>query len=232
MPKTQVLRAARRRLTQPQEDYIKALYELRRPGQGVATSELANRLGVSGAATTEMLDRLRSLDLATHDRYRGAGLTAAGEAIALEMLRHHRLIETWLVESLGYTWDEVHEEAEHLEHVISERMEERIFAALGRPELDPHGDPIPSAAGTLKMAAQRSLLECRAGDRVEVRRVSDRDPEKLRALQKLGLSLGEVVMVEAESRWDGPIRVRSGGRRLQLPIGLAAAVFVEAAGNG
>src|SRR5438270_12363314 len=169
-------RRQREKLTQSQEDYLKALYQLREHERAVSTAELAARLGVLAASAAEMLGKLDTLGLVHHDRYRGAALSAVGEGIALEMIRHHRLIEMYLSQALGYRWDEVHEEAERLEHVISEQMEQRIYDALGRPGLDPHGDPIPTPAGELSPAAGRPLHECKAGESVRVVRVSDRDP--------------------------------------------------------
>ncbi|MGH7776651.1 MAG: metal-dependent transcriptional regulator, partial [Candidatus Dormibacterales bacterium] len=167
------------------------------------------------------------LGLAAQDPYRGAALTAAGQARAVEVVRHHRVIETYLARALGYGWDEVHEEAERLEHVISEHLEEAMFRALGRPSRDPHGDPIPSLAGEVAAASLRALHQCRRGERVRVRRVSDRDPDKLRALAGLGLLPEAAVEVAAESKWEGPVEVRVGGRRRRIPLGLARAVFVE-----
>jgi DtxR family Mn-dependent transcriptional regulator len=226
MPKT--LEPARRsKLTQAQEDYLKALYQLRQTDRTVSTSELSERLAVSPASAAEMLGKLAALGLVKHDRYRGATLTETGQAVALEMIRHHRLLEMYLSEALGYGWDEVHEEAERLEHVISERMEERIYDALGRPELDPHGDPIPSLEGTLDQPDYRTLLDVRAGETVTVRRVSDRDPDKLRALDDLGIALGASVEVRSESRYEGPIGVVVGGKRVALPIGLARVVYCQ-----
>src|SRR5215471_7369038 len=181
---------ARRRLTQAQEDYLKSLYELGGHGGSVGTSQLAAQLGVSAASATEMLGKLAAQQLVTHDRYRGATLTDAGLAVALEIIRHHRLLEMFLTRTLGYGWDEVHDEAERLEHVISERMEARIYEALGRPDVDCHGDPIPTLGGEVAPAASRSLVEARAGEKLRVGRVSDRDPGKLRRLDQLGLRLG------------------------------------------
>jgi DtxR family Mn-dependent transcriptional regulator len=217
----------RSKLTQAQEDYLKALYQLRDSDRAVATSELATRLSVSPASAAEMLGKLAALGLVKHDRYHGAVLTRTGESVALEMIRHHRLLEMYLSEALGYRWDEVHEEAERLEHVISERMEARIYDALGRPNIDPHGDPIPSLAGELEKPRYRSLLEVGRRERVTIRRVSDREPGKLRALEELGLALGEPVEVIAESVYEGPITVGVGGKRRQVPLGLARVVFVE-----
>lgn len=211
-------------LSQSQEDYLKALYQL---GGTVGTTELSERMGVSPPSAAQMLGRLSDLGLVSHDRYRGAALTAAGEGVALEMIRHHRLLEMYLAEALGYSWDEVHEEAERLEHVISERMEQRIFDALGRPRLDPHGDPIPGPAGELRPAAGRPLHECPPGARLTVVRVSDRDPGILRELARLGLTLGTEVEVLRASRYEGPVAIRAGGRRRQVALGVARAVFLK-----
>lgn len=229
MPNKQLDRLAeptRRRLSHAQEDYVKAIYHLGGAGAQVSTSQLAERLGVSAASATEMLGKLAAMDLVSHDRYRGASLTRTGEGVALEIVRHHRLLEMYLAKKLGYAWDEVHEEAELLEHVISERMEQRIFEVLGRPELDCHGDPIPTLQGRVPKAADRSLLTARVGERLHVRRVSDRDPGKLRAVDQLGLRLGAEVEVLAESVYEGPVHVRVGGRRRQVPLGIAREVFV------
>jgi DtxR family transcriptional regulator, Mn-dependent transcriptional regulator len=213
-------------LSQSQEDYVKALYQLRREDRAVTTSELAERIQVSAASATEMLGKLASFGLVDHDRYHGAALTATGEAVALEMIRHHRLLEIFLTRALGYRWDEVHEEAERLEHHISERLEERIFVSLGRPDVDPHGDPIPTREGEMPSEQHRTLAECHRGEQLEVRRVSDRDPAKLRALERLGFRLDEAVEVVKESLYDGPVVVKVGGHRRQVPLGLARAVYL------
>ncbi len=211
-------------LSQSQEDYVKALYQL---GGTVGTTELSERMGVSAPSAAQMLVRLADLGLVSHDRYRGAALTPAGEAVALEMIRHHRLLEMYLAEALGYSWDEVHEEAERLEHVISERMEQRIFDALGRPGSDPHGDPIPGPAGELPPAPGRPLRDCQPGEVLTVVRVSDRDPGILRELTRLRLVLGAEVEVLRESRYEGPLLVRIAGRRRQVALGVARAVFLK-----
>jgi DtxR family Mn-dependent transcriptional regulator len=217
----------RPRLTRSQEDYLKALYELLPPGRQVSTAELAARLGISPASVSEMVSRLSSQQLVAHDRFRGQRLTREGEEIALELIRHHRLLEMFLVKVLGYRWDEVDEEAERLEHVISERMEERIFELLGRPELDPHGDPIPAVDGTLRAASTRSLVDCPAGTVAVVSRVSDVDPKKLRALDQMGLVLGTELEVLATSEFEGPISLQAGGGRLSVPLGLAREIFID-----
>jgi DtxR family Mn-dependent transcriptional regulator len=177
-----------------------------------------------------MLGKLAALGLVSHDRYRGAMLTEAGRLVALETIRHHRLIESYLVGALGFTWDEVHEEADRLEHFISERLEGRIAEALGNPEVDPHGDPIPSLAGLVAEPHLVPLRDCRAGENVVVQRVSDRNPDKLRALDELELRPGARLEVVADSQWDGPIEIRLDQRSVQLPLGLADAVFVEPVG--
>lgn len=217
----------RGRLTRSQQDYLKAIYNLGGVTGLVNTSHLAERLGVAAPSATEMLAKLSALGLVSHDRYHGVILTEDGRAAGAEMIRHHRLIEMFLVNMLGYTWDEVHEEAERLEHVISERMEQRIYLALGRPKVDCHGDPIPTLAGEVPSTHYRSLMEARTGEHLHVRRVSDRDAGKLRALKRLGVDIGTELEVLAESEYEGPIEVRLGGRRRDVPIGVARAVFVE-----
>jgi DtxR family Mn-dependent transcriptional regulator len=217
----------RTELTTAQEDYLKALYHLGGVQRSVATSRLADRMGVSPASVTEMLGKLASLQLISYDRYHGAALTEKGEGAALEMVRHHRLVEMFLVEKLGYAWDEVHDEAERLEHVISERMEQRIFDVLGRPDLDPHGDPIPSLAGEIAATHYRRLTETQPGEQLTVRRVSDADAGKLRALEHLGLRLDVQLHVLDESEYEGPITVEVAGSQRQVPLGLAREVFVS-----
>src|SRR5690242_16674843 len=173
-----------------------------------------------------MVARLSAQGLVEHDRYRGQQLTREGRKVALELVRHHRLLEMFLVQVLGYSWDEVHEEAERLEHVISERMEERIFELLGRPEIDPHGHAIPTLGGKVRAVSTRTLVESSVGEKLVVQGVSDDDAGKLRELDRRGLRPGTRVDVVAGSEFDGPIEIRLKGRRESLPLGLARAVFV------
>jgi DtxR family Mn-dependent transcriptional regulator len=173
-----------------------------------------------------MVTRLSAQGLVEHDRYRGQQLTREGRRIALELVRHHRLLEMFLVQVLGYRWDEVHDEAERLEHVISERMEQRIFELLGRPELDPHGHAIPTVNGKVRAVSNRPLSECQPGERVVVERVSDDDAGKLRELDRRGLRPGTRLDVVEESKFEGPIEVKHKGRRESVPLGLAKAMFV------
>ncbi len=215
--------------TRAQEDYLKALYHLHGDHRPVPTRDLAQRLGISSPSVSEMVTRLTAQGLVEHDRYRGQQLTREGRKVALELVRHHRLLEMFLVQVLGYHWDEVHDEAERLEHVMSERMEQRIFELLGRPELDPHGHAIPTASGKVRSLSERPLSECHAGEKVVVQGVSDDDASRLRELERRGLLPGTRIEVVAVSAFEGPIEVRIKGRRVSVPLGLARGMFVEGA---
>ena len=217
----------RSNFTRSQQDYLKALYQLHGDQRPVPTRELAQRLGISSPSVSEMVTRLTAQGLVEHDRYRGQQLTREGRKVALELVRHHRLLEMFLVQVLSYSWDEVHEEAERLEHVISERMEQRIFELLGRPELDPHGHAIPTLSGKVRSLSDRALSGCRVGETVIVQGVSDEDPGRLRELERRGLLPGTRIEIVAESKFEGPIAVRIKGRRVSVPLGLARAMFVE-----
>ena len=218
--------ARRSTFTQSQEDYLKALYHLHGDTRPVPTRDLAQRLGISSPSVSEMVTRLTAQGLVEHDRYRGQQLTREGRKVALELVRHHRLLEMFLVQVLGYHWDEVHDEAERLEHVISERMEQRIFDLLGRPELDPHGHAIPSLAGKVRPESKRTLNESRTSEKLIVQGVSDDDPAKLRELERRGLLPGTHIEVIAASEYEGPIEIRIKGKRVSVPLGLARAMFV------
>jgi DtxR family transcriptional regulator, Mn-dependent transcriptional regulator len=216
----------REAFTRSQEDYLKSLYLLGGDAHPVPTRELAQRLGISSPSVSEMVTRLSAQGLVEHDRYRGQQLTKEGRKVALELVRHHRLLEMFLVQVLGFGWDEVHDEAERLEHVISERMEQRIFEILGQPELDPHGHAIPSLTGKVKASSHRQLSDSRVGERVTVQGVSDEDAGKLRELERRGLVPGTKLVILAASEFEGPIEVRVRGKRESVPLGLARAVFV------
>jgi DtxR family Mn-dependent transcriptional regulator len=190
------------------EDYAKAIFTLqRRSGGPVGTSALAERLGLSPASVTAMLKRMDRMGLVRYEPYRGVILTPAGEAVALEVIRHHRLLESYLADALGMPWDRVHDEAEVLEHYISEELEERIATALGDPSRDPHGDPIPDRE--LEMAAERGapLVELQPGDSATFSRVSDSDPEMLRYLAERGIRPGTVLTVTERQPFGGPLLV-------------------------
>src|SRR5438067_9227812 len=215
--------------TRTQQHYLKALYQLHGDQRPVPTGDLAQRLSISSPSVSEMVAKLSAQGLVEHDRYRGQQLTREGRKVALELVRHHRLMEMFLVQVLGYSWDEVHDEAERLEHVISERMEARIFELLGRPELDPHGHAIPSLAGKVRPVSRRNLSESKAGERLVVQGVSDEGPVKLRELERRGLVPGAPIAVVGGSEFEGPVEVRVKGRRESVPRGLARAVFVAEA---
>jgi DtxR family Mn-dependent transcriptional regulator len=220
-------RVRRSRLTQAQQDYLKALYHLEGDSRPVPTGELAQRLGISAASVSEMVVRLSDHGLVVHDRYHGQQLTEEGCGLALELVRHHRLLEMFLAQVLGYGLDEVHDEAERLEHVISERMEERIFELLGRPEVDPHGHVIPSREGDVRKISARPLSESREGEEVIVRSVSDDDSDRLRELQRRGLMPGTRLKILSGTEYESPVEARMGRRQVSVPLGLAREIFVE-----
>jgi DtxR family transcriptional regulator, Mn-dependent transcriptional regulator len=193
------------------EDYSKALYALEARGGGpVTTTALAERLGVTPGSVSAMLKRLDALHLVTHSRYRGVRLTEEGRRVALEVLRHHRLLELFLADQLGLPWDRVHDEAEVLEHVLSEDVEAAIDEKLGHPTVDPHGDPIPTADLTVDEGATASLDALSAGQRGRFVRVSDSDPEMLRFLSEQGISPGMAFEVVDRQPFEGPMFVRVG----------------------
>jgi DtxR family Mn-dependent transcriptional regulator len=184
---------------------------------------------VRAASVTGMMKRLASLKLVRHSPYRGVVLSRAGQKIALEILRHHRLLELYLAEALGYSWDKVHEEAERLEHVISEEFEEKIFEALGRPTRDPHGDPIPTKDGTVITVDHERLSDLKPGSKGVIRQVSDSDAEMLRYLGSRGLVPDTVLEVLDKAPFNGPLTVRMGRTSHILGRELAGHIWVEAA---
>jgi DtxR family Mn-dependent transcriptional regulator len=210
------------------EDYAKAIYALQhRCEGGVSTTALAERLGVTPASVSSMVKKLAERGLVEHVRYQGVRLTPSGERLALEVLRHHRLLELYLVEHLGVPRDRVHDEAEALEHVLSEDLEARIAEKLNNPTHDPHGDPIPSVELAINEGSTVSLAEMQSGDRGRFVRVSDADPEMLRYLDELGIRLGQRVRVIERQPFEGPVTVRFGQREHVLGGGLAGAVRIE-----
>ena len=216
------------------EDYAKAIYALQDrdaadPPAPVTTNALAERLAVTPGSASAMVKRLGELGLVSHVPYRGVSLTDAGRRVALEVIRHHRLLELYLVESLGVPWDRVHDEAEVLEHVLSEQLEDLIATQLGEPTRDPHGDPIPSRDLVLPETATRSLQTLEPGDRGRFVRVSDSDPEMLRYLAERGIAPGEACEVVERQPFGGPLFVRFGGAEAVHPLGgeLARAMRVE-----
>ncbi|MBA3583834.1 MAG: metal-dependent transcriptional regulator [Gemmatimonadetes bacterium] len=215
-------------ITPPVEDYLKAIYSVAHEGNAerVSTSEIAERMDVSAASATNMMQKLAEMRLADYVPYKGVALTSAGEKIALEVIRHHRLIELYLAEALGYSWDTVHDEAERLEHVISEEFEDRIDAMLGHPTTDPHGDPIPPRSGGLPTETLRLLSDVAVGESVVVQRVSDRDGAVLRRLSSLGIHPGVHVRVIDHAPRGGPVTLDLDETPVSIDEALARRVYV------
>jgi DtxR family Mn-dependent transcriptional regulator len=209
------------------EDYLKAIYLLQTTAAGATTTALAGALGVSAASATNMIKKLAARRLARHLPYRGVVLTPAGEKVALEIVRHHRLIELFLSETLGIPWDEVHAEAHRLEHVLSDQLEDHIAAFLGNPTEDPHGDPIPTKAGIVAPDTPRSLADLEPGARATIRRITDQDAAHLRYLQRLGLVPKAMVELVDAAPFEGPLRVRVGSREHSLDRQLARHIRVS-----
>ena len=212
------------------EDYLKAVHQLAEaagsPDGAVSTQALAERLGVATASVTGMVKRLDGLRLLEHAPYRGVRLTPRGSAVALEVLRHHRLLELFLVEQLGMPWEEVHAEADRLEHHISEGLEDRIAEKLGQPRHDPHGDPIPDRDGTIDEVPAAPLADLAGGASGVVCRVSDRKPQLLQYLAERGLRPGATVDVVETDRLGGVMTVEVEGARHVLALTTAAGVLV------
>ncbi len=209
-------------LTAAEQDYLKNIYTLQCESGRATTQALADRLGVRAASVTAMIKRLAEDTggpYLTHTPYHGAALTDRGRAVALEMLRHHRLLELYLAEHLGVPWDQVHAEAERLEHVISEDLEERIAAKLGQPTRDPHGDPIPSREGVMDEADGVPLTGLRVGTRAVVSRVPDGDPALLQYLGTLGLVPGAAVVVAEVAPYGDVLQVRIGTAAQAAAVG-------------
>jgi len=214
------------------QDYAKAIWSLGlRSDEPVSTSAIAERLEVSPASASAMVKRLEALGLATREPYHGVRLTDAGERVALEVLRHHRLLELYLAEALGMSWDRVHEEAEVLEHAISPELSELIAAKLGNPTRDPHGDPIPTRDGEIDESPTRALGELRSGEGGLFSRVSDSNPEMLRYLSERGIAPGDHVQLVGHEPFGGPITVRANGRDHALGDQIAGAMRIEAPGR-
>jgi DtxR family Mn-dependent transcriptional regulator len=198
-------------LTRSVEDYLKAIYRLSGGGAPVSTSDIAQLLDLSAASVSGMVRRLSEQGLVEHAPYRGVELTSDGRRIALRMLRRHRLIEAYLVELLGYSWDTVHDEAERLEHAVSEVLIERMALALGNPRFDPHGDPIPDSDGAMDELVYTPLAEIPVGETAEIRRVDTSQAERLRYLGHSGLTPGTRVTVLERQPFRGPTTIRAAG---------------------
>ena len=199
--------------SQAVDDYLKAIYEIAGNRSRASTAALAKKLKVAPASVTGMLQKLAEQDPPSveYEKHRGARLSEPGRHRALEVIRHHRLIELFLHRTLGYTWDEVHDEAEKLEHAISETLEDRIAEALGDPQVDPHGHPIPRKDGTIPKRRDLPLLDMVVGSSATVSRVSDRDPAVLRYLSGLGIIPGVRVGLKERGPFDGPLMLEVDG---------------------
>ena len=217
-------------LSAKMEDYLKAVYELQREGEGpVSTSDIAALLDVTPPTATSMMEKLAERGLVEREKYKGVRLTTEGETVALEVIRHHRLLETYLTERLGYDWAAVHDEADRLEHHISEEFERRVAEVLDDPQVDPHGDPIPDdSLSPVDESAGLALGNCEEGDRVVVERVRDRDREELAYLDEVGVTPGTELEIVEVAPID-MITVRVGGEEVSLPESVADAISVSTA---
>ena len=217
-------------LTRSVEDYLKAIYQLSPEGRPASTSEIAHLLALSPPSVTGMVKRLSEHGLLEHVPYRGVQLTDEGRRAALRMVRRHRLIEAYLVEFLGYSWDTVHDEAERLEHAVSDTLVERMADALDNPEVDPHGDPIPSADGLVHELSCIPLSDVPVGDTVEIHRVHENQPERLRYIASLGIKPGVQITVLDRQPFDDLVTIEVGGQR--HVIGRELSHVLQCAGTG
>ena len=217
----------KQQLTGQAEDYLKAIYELEQGGSAAGTNDIASRLGIAAASVTGMIQRLARLGLVRSERYRGARLTAAGRTAALQLIRRHRIIESYLVERLGFGWDDVHEEAERLEHAASDDLIARMAEAIGNPTEDPHGAPIPTPTGEVDETRLPSIADLPAGHEATVVRMSDRDPAFLRYLDGMGIRPGAVVRVVERAPFAGPLTLSVEGARHAVGTSAAAQVFIK-----
>ena len=215
--------------SQSVEDYLKAIYKLEATldGKGVPTSKLAAEMGVANASVTNMVKRLSDLGMVTYESYYGSKLTESGRKIALEMIRHHRLLELYLAEMLGYSWDQVHDEAEKLEHHISEQFEDKISELLNDPKFDPHGDPIPTKDGLMPELGLKPLSNVDINKSFEVRRVKNQTPDLLRYLDEHGLTPGAEVIIKKKEPFDGPLELSVDGKKITLGYKIATDILVK-----
>ncbi len=208
------------------EDFLKAVYMLQQGQERVPTSALAEMLKISPPSASEMAKKLARAHLVEHEPYRGVRLTPSGRRVALEIIRNHRLLELFLVRTLGYGWDEVHEEAERLEHAVSERLIQRIAEFLGHPRFDPHGDPIPDPKGDIHYRDLIPLAECAPPQKGHVARLSDQSPEMLRYLEEKGLTVGATVEVLKVDPFDGPLTLCVNGEEQVVGVNVAQCVLL------
>ena len=215
-------------LSEKMRDYLKAIHRLRGTEERVAVSVVADHLGVAVASVSNMVKRLAELDLVSHTPYKGIDLTEAGEREALRLIRAHRLIELFLTEIVDLPWDEVHEEAERLEHAVSDRLVERIAELLGHPAVDPHGDPIPTHEGLVDEETLTNLTQLEVGQRAEVRRITAQDPAMLQYLSSLGLTPDKTITVIDKEPFEGPLTLLIDGAQRVIGWKVAREVQVVA----
>lgn len=209
------------------EDYLKTIYALAETESPVSTSRIAEARDVKPGSVTSMLQRLDKLNLVHYEKHYGVTLTEAGEKIALEVIRHHRLLELYLIEALGFSWDEVHEQADILEHVISEKLEERIADYLGHPKFDPHGDPIPDKDGAIEDVPMMRLVDTAVNITAQIARIQDdANSEMLRYLAELGLVPGKTITVVDVAPFDGPLTLEVDGQEKVIGNTIALAILV------
>jgi DtxR family Mn-dependent transcriptional regulator len=214
------------------EDYIKNIYKLQRSGEKVTTSALATNLQLADASVTDMVKKLSEKGYLRYEPYKGVELTASGRRVAMKIVRRHRLWEMFLVRFLAFSWDQVHDEAERLEHVMSEQLERKLDKALGYPTLDPHGDPIPTIDGELDGTAYAPLSDFGPGASVRIHRVSDDDPELLQHASKIGLLLNAKLVVKEKMNFDGSMIVKVGSKEQFLSQQVTQAIFVRPIQHG
>ena len=213
-------------ITQAVQDYLKVIFKLASSGN-VSTNAIAERLQISQASVTGMIKKLSDLRLTTYKPYYGVELTKTGRKIALEIIRHHRLLELYLAEALGYSWDQVHDAAEKLEHVISEELEDKMAKILGNPTADPHGAPIPSKDGIIEERSLECLSVIDAGQKVQVKQVSDKDPEMLRYLGDIGIFPDVMIDVMEKAPFGGPLLIKVAGKKYNLGERLTDNILVS-----
>ena len=213
-------------ITQAVQDYLKVIFKLASSGN-VSTNAIAERLQISQASVTGMIKKLSDLRLTTYKPYYGVELTKTGRKIALEIIRHHRLLELYLAEALGYSWDQFHDEAEKLEHVISEELEDKMAKILGNPTADPHGAPIPSKDGIIEERSLECLSVIDAGQKVQVKQVSDKDPEMLRYLGDIGIFPDVMIDVMEKAPFGGPLLIKVAGKKYNLGERLTDNILVS-----
>lgn len=211
------------------QDYLKNIYELTENGKTASTNALAKKLNISAPSVTGMVQKLASAKpaLVEYQKHQGVKLTKEGKKAALEVIRHHRLLEAWLVQTLGYSWAEVHEEAERLEHVISEDFEQRIAAAMGHPSRDPHGEPIPTADLKMPLDDSMPLSSLRPNQTATIQRVEASDPKLLRYLEELGLIPGAKIEVKEYSQFDHNLTIRLKRQLLVLGLSITSKIYVK-----